>query len=67
MAVLEKGKWKRRKRKTESESGNEKAEIGKWSSILVELMSSFAHPRSVSSNSTSPPMGNRKNPVWHPD
>ena len=35
------------KRKTEAESGNGKAEIGKWSSILVALMASFAHARSV--------------------
>ena len=35
------------KRKTEAESGNGKAEIGKWSSILIALMASFAHARSV--------------------
>ena len=35
------------KRKTEAESGNGKAEIGKWSSILIALMGSFAHARSV--------------------
>ena len=35
------------KRKTEAEIGNEKAEIGKWSSTFVALMLSFAHARSV--------------------
>ena len=35
------------KQKTEAESGNGKAEIGKWSSILVALMASFAYARSI--------------------
>ena len=35
------------KRKTEAESGNRKAEIGKWSSTLVALMASSAHAQSV--------------------
>ena len=35
------------KRKTEAESGNGKAEIGKWSSTFVALMAPFAHALSV--------------------
>ena len=35
-------KWK-----IEAERGNGKAEIGKWSLILIALVASFAHARSV--------------------
>ena len=36
-----------RKRKWKTEAESVKAEIGKWSSILVALMAYFAHARSV--------------------